>query len=202
MMGKLQLPKIEIGQVRKLDSIKGIASSRLVAIAEVDAMDATCLVFLLGNATDAATPRDVVISKNTAALPYDIALMGDYLSRADQGRLASNPILGKLSEEMIRAVRHAVDISPFGAINIDENKYSVEVGSFPAQKYDAVWTFRDAEAANFALLTFVRNKSSLEFAVKFLQINHENPSAFDDPEVNLDAIRFRAISKERIQVAA
>jgi len=202
MMGKLQLPKIEIGQVRKLDSIKGIASSRLVAIAEVDAMDATCLVFLLGNATDAATPRDVVISKNTAALPYDIALMGDYLSRADQGRLVSNPILGKLSEELIRAVRHAVDISPFGAINIDENKYSVEVGSFPAQKYDAVWTFRDAEAANFALLTFVRNKSSLEFAVKFLQINHENPSAFDDPEVNLDAIRFRAISKERIQVAA
>jgi hypothetical protein len=165
-------------------------------------MDATCLVFLLGNATDAATPRDVVISKNTAALPYDIALMGDYLSRADQGRLASNPILGKLSEELIRAVRHAVDISPFGAINIDENKYSVEVGSFPAQKYDAVWTFRDAEAANFALLTFVRNKSSLEFAVKFLQINHENPSAFDDPEVNLDAIRFRAISKERIEVAA
>jgi hypothetical protein len=202
MMGKLQLPKIEIGQVRKLDSIKGIASSRLVAIAEVDAMDATCLVFLLGNATDAATPRDVVISKNTAALPYDIALMGDYLSRADQGRLASNPILGKLSEELIRAVRHAVDISPFGAINIDENKYSVEVGSFPAQKYDAVWTFRDAEAANFALLTFVRDKSSLEFAVKFLQINHENPSAFDDPEVNLDAIRFRAISKERIEVAA
>jgi hypothetical protein len=202
MMGKLELPKIEIGQVRKLDSIKGIASSRLVAIAEVDAMDATCLVFLLGNATDAATPRDVVISKNTAALPYDIALMGDYLSRADQGRLASNPILGKLSEELIRAVRHAVDISPFGAINIDENKYSVEVGSFPAQKYDAVWTFRDAEAANFALLTFVRNKSSLEFAVKFLQINHENPSAFDDPEVNLDAIRFRAISKERIEVAA
>jgi hypothetical protein len=202
MMGKLQLPKIEIGQVRKLDSIKGIASSRLVAIAEVDAMDATCLVFLLGNATDAATPRDVVISKNTAALPYDIALMGDYLSRADQGRLASNPILGKLSEELIRAVRHAVDISPFGAINIDENKYSVEVGSFPAQKYDAIWTFRDAEAANFALLTFVRNKASLEFAVKFLQINHENPSAFDDPEVNLDAIRFRAISKERIEVAA
>jgi len=202
MMGKLQLPKIEIGQVRKLDSIKGIASSRLVAIAEVDAMDATCLVFLLSNATDAATPRDVVISKNDVALPYDIALMGDYLSRADQGRLASNPILGKLSEELIRAVRHAVDISPFGAINIDENKYSVEVGSFPAQKYDAVWTFRDAEAANFALLTFVRNKSSLEFAVKFLQINHENPSAFDDPEVNLDAIRFRAISKERIEVAA
>jgi hypothetical protein len=202
MMGKLQLPKIEIGQVRKLDSIKGIASSRLVAIAEVDAVDATCLVFLLGNATDAATPRDVVISKHTAALPYDIALMGDYLSRADQGRLASNPIIGKLSQELIQAIRHAVDISPFGAINIDENKYSVEVGSFPAQKYDAIWTFRDAEAANFALLTFVRNKASLEFAVKFLQINHENPSAFDDPEVNLDAIRFRAISKERIEVAA
>ena len=202
MMGKLQLPKIEIGQVRKLDSIKGIASSRLVAIAEVDAMDATCLVFLLGNATDAATPRDVVISKNTAALPYDIALMGDYLSRADQGRLARNPILGKLSQELIQAIRHAVDISPFGAINIDENKYSVEVGSFPAQKYDAVWTFRDAEAANFALLTFVRNKSSLEFAVKFYQINHENLSAFDDPEVNLDALRLRAISNDRIEVAA
>ena len=202
MMEKSQLPKIAIGQVRKLDSIEGIASSRLVAIAEVDALDATCLVFLLGNATDAATPRDLVISKDITSLPYDIALMGDYLSRADQGRLAGNPILGKLNEELIQAVRHAVDISPFGAINIDENRHSVEVGSFPAQKYDTVWTFRDAEAANFSLLTFVRNKSSLEFAVRFYQINHQNPSAFDDPEVNLDALRFRGISNEKIEVAA
>ena len=50
--------------------------------------------------------------------------------------------------------------------------------------------------------TFVRNKSSLDFAVRFYQINHQNPSAFDDPEVNLDALRFRAISNEEIEVAA
>ena len=54
--------KLEVGQIRKLDSIQGIATSRLVVIAEIDQRDATCLVFLLNNMSEAATPRDLCIS--------------------------------------------------------------------------------------------------------------------------------------------
>ena len=45
MTKKALYPKVAIGQIRKLDSIQGIASARLVAIAETDSVDATCLVF-------------------------------------------------------------------------------------------------------------------------------------------------------------
>jgi len=191
-----------VGQVRKLDSIKGIASARLVAIAEIDPLDATCLVFLLSNSTDAATPRDVVIPQKISKLSYEIALMGDYLSRADQGRLINNPVLGELGRDLIEAVRKAVVDSPFGRLNIDETQFSIEVGSYPAQKYDSVWNFRDAEALNFELLTFVRNKISIDYAVKFYQLNVENQKVFSEPEVPFDALRLRSLSSERIEVAA
>jgi hypothetical protein len=195
-------PNVAIGQIRKLDSIKGIASARLVAIAETDSSDATCLVFLLGNATDAATPRDIIIPKEITKLTYDLALMSDYLSRADQGRLVNNPVLSEVSKELIEAVRNAVLESPFGALSIDQEKLTVSVGSYPAQKYDAVWNFRDSEAQNFALLTFTRNKTSIDFAFKLYQANYENLEAFCEPDVPIDAIRFRAFSKEKIEVAA
>ena len=72
---------LKVGQVRKLDSIKGIADSRLVTIAEIDSGDATCLVFLLNNMVEAATPRDVCIPQILAGSNYDLVLMSDYLSR-------------------------------------------------------------------------------------------------------------------------
>jgi hypothetical protein len=171
MKNNYQHFKFEVGQIRKLDSIMGIASSRLVAIAEVDSKDATCLVFLLGNTTDAATPRDVVLSIDVTNLPYEVALMGDYLARADQARLVNNPILGHIPHALIENIRSAILDNPFGGIKFNDSTFGVQTGSYPAQKFDAVWTFRDAEAANFALLTFVRNKTSLEYAVKFYITN-------------------------------
>ena len=42
-----EITKIEVGQIRKLEGIQGIANPRLVVIAETDSKDATCLVFLL-----------------------------------------------------------------------------------------------------------------------------------------------------------
>ena len=202
MTKKALYPKVAIGQIRKLDSIKGIASARLVAIAEIDPLDATCLVFLLSNSTDAATPRDVIISKEISKLSYEVALMGDYLSRADQGRLVNNPVLAELGRDLIEVVRKAVVESPFGRLNVDESKFSISIGSYPAQKYDPVWTFRDGEALNFELLTFVRNRISTDFAYKFLQLNIENPLAFSEQEVPFDALRLRSISSERVEVAA
>ena len=193
--------KFEVGQIRKLDSIKGIASARLVAIAEVDPKDATCLVFLLGNSTDAATPRDVVLPIEITNLHYEVALMGDYLARADQARLMNNPILGHIPHILIENIRTTILNYPFGAIKLNDLTLGVQTGSYPAQKFDAVWTFRDAEAANFALLTFVRSKTSLEYAFKFYMTNINNLEAFAEPDVPLQALRFFSIPHERIEVA-
>ena len=198
----LEPSNFEIGQIRKLDSIKGIASSRLVAIAEIDSVDATCLVFLLGNATEAATPRDVILSKEITNLSYDVALMGDYLARADQARLIRNPTLGNIPHSLIKDIRSATLDNPFGAIKLKNDSFIVEIGKYPAQKFDAVWSFRDAEAANFTLLTFVRSKTSSESAVNFYMANFDNVEAFAETDVPIDALRFFAISQEKIEVAA
>jgi hypothetical protein len=194
--------KLEVGQIRKLDSIKGIATSRLVVIAEIDQRDATCLVFLLNNMSEAATPRDLCISKLVAKSKYEIVLMTDYLSRADQARLVNNDILGVIDPLLINRIREISFASPFGGLVNNFQKSGVTVGGYPVQKYDSVWLFRDNEFDNFSRLTFVRNPISLDYAVKFYVNNKNNAAAFISEEVPLDALRFFAISQSRIEVAA
>ena len=194
--------KLEVGQIRKLDSIKGIATSRLVVIAEIDPRDATCLVFLLINMSEAATPRDLCISKLVAKSKYEIVLMTDYLSRADQARLVNNDILGVIDPLLINRIREISFASPFGGLVNNFQKSGVTVGGYPVQKYDSVWLFRDNEFDNFSRLTFVRNPISLDYAVKFYVNNKNNAAAFISEEVPLDALRFFAISQSRIEVAA
>jgi hypothetical protein len=194
--------KLEVGQIRKLDSIKGFATSRLVVIAEIDQRDATCLVFLLNNMSEAATPRDLCISKLVAKSKYEIVLMTDYLSRADQARLVNNEILGVIDPLLINRIREISFASPFGGLVNNFQKLGVTVGGYPAQKYDSVWLFRDNEFDNFSRLTFVRNPISLDYAVKFYVNNKNNVAAFMSEEVPLDALRFFAISQSRIEVAA
>lgn len=194
--------KLEVGQIRKLDSIKGIATSRLVVIAEIDQRDATCLVFLLNNMSEAATPRDLCISKLVAKSKYEIVLMTDYLSRADQARLVNNEILGVIDPLLINRIREISFASPFGGLVNNFQKSGVTVGGYPVQKYDSVWFFRDNEFDNFSRLTFVRNPISLDYAVKFYVNNKNNAAAFISEEVPLDALRFFAISQSRIEVAA
>ena len=194
--------KLEVGQIRKLDSIKGFATSRLVVIAEIDQRDATCLVFLLNNMSEAATPRDLCISKLVTKSKYEIVLMTDYLSRADQARLVNNEILGVIDPLLINRIREISFASPFGGLVNNFQKLGVTVGGYPAQKYDSVWLFRDNEFDNFSRLTFVRNPISLDYAVKFYVNNKNNVAAFMSEEVPLDALRFFAISQSRIEVAA
>ena len=194
--------KLEVGQIRKLDSIKGIATSRLVVIAEIDQRDATCLVFLLNNMSEAATPRDLCISKLVTKSKYEIVLMTDYLSRADQARLVNNEILGVIDPLLINRIREISFASPFGGLVNNFQKLGVTVGGYPVQKYDSVWLFRDNEFDNFSRLTFVRNPISLDYAVKFYVNNKNNVAAFMSEEVPLDALRFFAISQSRIEVAA
>ena len=194
--------KLEVGQIRKLDSIKGFATSRLVVIAEIDQRDATCLVFLLNNMSEAATPRDLCISKLVTKSKYEIVLMTDYLSRADQARLVNNEILGVIDPLLINRIREISFASPFGGLVNNFQKSGVTVGGYPVQKYDSVWLFRDNEFDNFSRLTFVRNPISLDYAVKFYVNNKNNAAAFISEEVPLDALRFFAISQSRIEVAA
>jgi hypothetical protein len=194
--------KLEVGQIRKLDSIQGIATSRLVVIAEIDQRDATCLVFLLNNMSEAATPRDLCISKSVAKSKYEIVLMTDYLSRADQARLVNNEILGVIDPLLINQIREISFASPFGGLANNFQKSGVIVGGYPVQKYDSVWLFRDNEFDNFSRLTFVRNLISLDYAAKFYVNNKNNAAAFISEEVPLDALRFFAISQSRIEVAA
>ena len=202
-MEKMQMKnKLEVGQIRKLDSIKGIATSRLVVIVEIDQRDATCLVFLLNNMLEAATPRDLCISKLVAKSKYEIVLMTDYLSRADQARLVNNEILGVIDPLLINRIREISFASPFGGLVNNFQKLGVTVGGYPAQKYDSVWLFRDNEFDNFSRLTFVRNLISLDYAAKFYVNNKNNAAAFISEEVPLDALRFFAISQSRIEVAA
>ena len=194
--------KLEVGQIRKLDSIKGIATSRLVVIAEIDQRDATCLVFLLNNMSEAATPRDLCISKLVTKSKYEIVLMTDYLSRADQARIVNNEILGVIDPLLINRIREISFASPFGGLVNNFQKLGVTVGGYPVQKYDSVWLFRDNEFDNFSRLTFVRNPLSLDYAVKLYVNNKNNAAAFMSEEVPLDALRFFAISQSRIEVAA
>lgn len=192
---------LAVGQIRKLDSIRGIASSRLVVIVEIDPLDATCLVFLIGNLVEASTPRDVIIPKHLTTLPYDIALMGDYLSRADQARIIQNSVLGQIEPSLIESIRNLVLNLPFGALEGGHFARDIKIGNYPAQKFDAVWVYRDSEAKNFSLLTYVRSKISLAYAARFYEINIDNPIAFSDLECSIDALRLRALSQEKIGVS-
>jgi len=152
--------------------------------------------------SEAATPRDLCISKLVAKSKYEIVLMTDYLSRADQARLVNNEILGVIDPLLINRIREISFASPFGGLVNNFQKLGVTVGGYPAQKYDSVWLFRDNEFDNFSRLTFVRNPISLDYAVKFYVNNKNNVAAFMSEEVPLDALRFFAISQSRIEVAA
>ena len=193
---------LKVGQVRKLDSIKGIADSRLVAIAEIDSSDATCLVFLLNNMVEAATPRDVCIPQILAGSNYDLVLMSDYLSRVDQARLVNNEVLGQLDENLIQQIRDSSFSQPYGGLSTELTTLGVLIGGYPAQKYDSVWCFRDNEFENFSKLTFIRNLISVDHAARFLINNRKNMSAFAGAQVPLDALRYHSIRQSTTTVSA
>lgn len=202
MRGKQMKNRLEIGQIRKLDSIKSLATSRLVVIAEIDPRDATCLVFLLNNMTEAATPRDLCISKSVTKSKYELVLMSDYLSRADQARLVNNKVLGQIEPILIKRIREISFATPFGELPDKFENLGVIVGGYPVQKYDSVWFFRDNEFDNFSKLTFVRNPISSDYMMKYYENNKNNISAFSTDDVPFDALRYFAISLSKTEVAA
>jgi hypothetical protein len=197
-----EITKVEVGQIRKLDGIQGIANPRLVVIAETDSKDATCLVFLLNNMVEAAIPRDLCLSSIETGSSFDLVLMTEYFSRADQARLVKNKVLGNLKPAVLERIRKTVFDNPFGELPNSIESQGMKIGSYPVQKYDSVWFFRSNEFDNFKALTFVRNPISIDFAHTFYELHQNDLKAYDDPEVPLDALRFQALSTSMEMVAA
>ena len=67
------------------------------------------------------------------------------------------------------------------------------------QKFDSVWRFRTSEFDNFRLLTFVRNKLSLSFSAKILDVHKGDISNFLD-DIPLDLLFLKG--RERNLVSA
>lgn len=197
-----EITKIEVGQIRKLDGIHGIANPRLVVIAETDSKDDTCLVFLLNNMVEAAIPRDLCLSSIETGSSFDLVLMTEYFSRADQARLVKNKVLGNLKPAVLERIRKTVFDNPFGELPDSIESQGMKIGTYPVQKYDSVWFFRSNEFDNFKALTFVRNLISIDFAHTFYELHQNDLKAYDDPEVPLDALRFQALSTSMEMVAA
>lgn len=197
-----EITKIEVGQIRKLDGIHGIANPRLVVIAETDSKDDTCLVFLLNNMVEAAIPRDLCLSSIETGSSFDLVLMTEYFSRADQARLVKNKVLGNLKPAVLERIRKTVFDNPFGELPDSIESQGMKIGTYPVQKYDSVWFFRSNEFDNFKALTFVRNPISIDFAHTFYELHQNDLKAYDDPEVPLDALRFQALSTSMEMVAA
>ena len=194
--------KIEVGQIRKLDGIHGLADARLVVIAETDSKDATCLVFLLNNMVDAAIPRDLCLSSIETGSSFDLVLMTEYFSRADQARLVKNKVLGNLKPATLEHIRKTVFDNPFGELPDSLESTEIKIGSYPVQKYDSVWVFRGNEFDNFKALTFTRNTLSIDFAHTFYELHRNNLNAYDDPDAPIDALRFQALSMSMVMEAA
>lgn len=190
---------VEVGQIRKLRSNGLNGSSRLVIIAEIDQLDKTSLVFLLNNMIEAAIPRDVCISKSKINTKFDIVLMTEYFSRANNSELESTEIVGKLSENEIFKIRTICFSNPFGTLPDEIISEGFSIGKFPVQKFDSVWRFRTSEFDNFRLLTFVRNKLSLSFSVKILDVHNGDLSEFLD-DIPLDLLFLKG--RERNLVSA
>jgi hypothetical protein len=197
-----EITKIEVGQIRKLDGIQGIANPRLVVIAETDSKDATCLVFLLNNMVEAAIPRDLCLSSIETGSSFDLVLMTEYFSRADQARVVKNKVLGNLKPAVLARIRKTVFDNPFGELPDSIQSQGIKIGSYPVQKYDSVWVFRGNEFDNFKALTFHRNTISIDFAHTFYELHRDDLSAYDDPDAPIDALRFQSLSMSMVMEAA
>ena len=201
MSSKLTLfVPLRVGQIRKLKSNKKGGASRLVLIAERDRRDGSYLVFLLNNMVEAAIPRDLCLSKASTSAQYIVVFMTEYCSRANPEDFELESLIGEIKISQVENIRTAAFNNPFGKLPDEIVDKGIEIGSFPMQKYDAIWNFRTSEFENFSKLTYVRDTNSTDYAMRFLT---QNP-VLNDPllidECPLDALY--ALSRSGELVAA
>jgi hypothetical protein len=160
-----------VGQIRKLHPSREIGSSRLVLIADKDKRDGTFLVFLLNNSLEAATPRDLCISKEFASSNYELVLMTEYFSRANPENFDLSTVFGHVDSKQIEKFKELAFRSPFGSLPNEIEIAGVSIGPYPLQKFDSIWNYRTAEFDNFRHLTYVRDVNSADYSQRFLQNN-------------------------------
>jgi hypothetical protein len=192
---------LRVGQVRKLKPNEKGGSSRLVLVAEQDRRDGSFLVFLLNNFVDAAIPRDLCLSIEFTSANYRLVLMTEYFSRANSDDFELESLLGSVDPNMLQHFRSIAFNSPFGKLPDEILCEGVEIGTYPVQKYDAIWKFRTSEFDNFLKLTFVRDDVYLissDYALKaYRQFKTLGDPALVD-ELPLDVLRGVSISRELV----
>ena len=198
MTGSSFNTNLEVGQIRKLLPYDPAGRPRLVVIAELDGLDRTCLVFLLNNFAEAATPRDVCFASEVIDSDFDVVVMTEFFSRADQELLEKGNVLGHISSEDLLIIRTISFSQPFGNIPSDICRPGMWIGTFPLQRYDSIWKFRANEFDNFSAITYVRNPISTAFSTRVLQ-HHEDIVDFLD-ECPLDVLFL--FGREKVMVAA
>lgn len=164
---------LKVGQIRKLHPSREIGASRLVLIADKDKRDGTFLVFLLNNALEAATPRDLCISREVASSNYELVLMTEYFSRANPENFDLSTVFGRLDPKEIEKFKALAFRSPFGSLPNEIETDGVFIGKYPVQKFDSIWNYRIDEFDNFQQLTYVRDLNSADYSQRFLQNNPE-----------------------------
>lgn len=189
---------IKVGQIRKLYPSDINGSSRLVLIADRDSRDGTYLVYLLNNLVEAATPRDLCISKSLASSNYDLVLMTEYLSRANPENFEISEIFGSVDQKEIERIRDVAFRHPFGSLPIELNSEGLTIGRYPVQKFDSIWKYRASEFDNFHKLTYIRNVNSADYSVRFLQNNSEILNVDLIDECPLDALFALSRSGEKV----
>lgn len=198
MTSSLRNANLMVGQIRKLLPNGSEGAPRLVAIAELDALDHTCLVFLLNNFTEAATPRDVCFASETIDSSFDVVVMTEFFSRVDQESLERSKVLGNISPENLAIIRTISFNHVFGKLPSEICRSGMWIGAFPLQKHDSIWKFRTKEFDNFSAITYVRNPISTAFSARVLQ-HHEVIVDFLD-DCPLDVLFL--FGRERVMVAA
>ena len=191
---------LKVGQIRKLHPSREIGSSRLVLIADKDKRDGTFLVFLLNNFVEAATPRDLCISKEAASSNYELVLMTEYFSRANPENFDLSTVFGRVDSKEIERFKELAFRSPFGSLPNEIEKDGVSIGKYPVQKFDSVWNYRSDEFDNFRQLTYIRDINSVDYSQRFLQHNPEinNSDVIND----LPLIALFALSRSGEKVPA
>ena len=187
-----------VGQIRKLYPSGINAASRLVLIADRDPRDGTYLVFLLNNLIEAATPRDLCISKSFTSSNYDLVLMTEYLSRANPENIDISEVFGYVNQQEIERIRDIAFRFPFGSLPKELSCDGVSIGRYPVQKFDSVWQFRSSEFDNFQSLTYVRDTDSIDYSTRFLQHNQTVSDLDLIDEIPLIALFAMSRSGEKV----
>lgn len=191
MNSKATMDLFQVGEIYKIQGSNPYAKPRLVLIVEIDTSDYSALAYLLNNMTNTAIPRDLRISKDKLNSKFDLVLMTEYLARIDLQNLVSQTRVGLLPKAEVERIRAISFTNPFGQLPDSIESDGISIGSFPVQKNDSVWFFRENEFENFRHLAFSRNKLSSDYVSRILELYEDLSPILDDCPIDALFLRGR-----------